>query len=231
MTPTADNKQAQQLAGHYRTLYDEELLRLAESQQELTEVAREILIAELEHRGLAPEAGASAEAEVPAAIPLPPPDVVAAAGILHVPQYLSLSYPQHAEAAEGTAAEMPKGKVDYTWKTQLCEVEEPEQAAALRLVLARAGVPCWIEGDYFGAGLRYPRVLVAADQLERARQIASQPIPQEIFDEVNETAPEFQSAVCPQCQTPDPVLEDVEPTNQWLCEQCGHRWAESATEH
>jgi hypothetical protein len=130
-------------------------------------------------------------------------------------------YPQLVQDEEPAPAD-----ADYTWKTELCACEEPLQAQALRVVLAKAGIESWIEGGRSG---QYSlRMLVAADELEAARQIASQPIPQEIIDELTTETPEFELAACPTCHTPDPILEDVEPTNQWLCENCGHRWSDPA---
>jgi hypothetical protein len=76
--------------------------------------------------------------------------------------------------------------------------------------------------------LRTPRILVAADQLEQARDIAKRPIPQEIIEQSQMKAPEFEAPVCPKCGAPDPLLESVDPVNTWLCEACEHEWTESA---
>jgi len=47
---------------------------------------------------------------------------------------------------------------------------------AAEAALARAGFESWIEGSRFGgAPLRYPRLMVAADELDEARQVAEQP--------------------------------------------------------
>ena len=73
------------------------------------------------------------------------------------------------------------------------------------------------------------RVVVAADRLEEAREIAARPIPQDVIDEYNQPTPEFVAPRCPQCGDDDPLLENAEPTNSWLCEACGHQWAEPET--
>jgi tRNA(Ile2) C34 agmatinyltransferase TiaS len=76
--------------------------------------------------------------------------------------------------------------------------------------------------------LSYPRVVVAADQLEQAREIAARPIPQEIIDEFNAPPEEYKPPVCPKCGAEDPVLESADPVNSWLCESCGEQWSDPA---
>ena len=73
-------------------------------------------------------------------------------------------------------------------------------------------------------------MLVAADQLEQARAIAAQPIPQEIIEESKTEVPEFELPVCPKCGAADPVLEGVDPVNTWRCEACGYEWTEPAAD-
>ncbi len=73
-----------------------------------------------------------------------------------------------------------------------------------------------------------PRVLVAADQLEQARDIAARPIPQEIIDESEADVPEFKPPVCPKCGAAEPVLEGVDPVNTWHCESCDYVWTDPA---
>jgi ribosomal protein L37AE/L43A len=74
----------------------------------------------------------------------------------------------------------------------------------------------------------YPRVLVAADQLDQARAIAAQPIPQDIVDDSKTGAPEYEVPKCPKCGAEDPILESVEQANHWRCEQCEVEWTEPA---
>jgi transposase-like protein len=38
--------------------------------------------------------------------------------------------------------------------------------------------------------------------------------------------PEFEPPVCPDCGAEDPLLEDVNPRNAWLCERCGKQWTD-----
>jgi len=69
-------------------------------------------------------------------------------------------------------------------------------------------------------------VVVAADQLEQAIEIANQPIPKEIVEESKAEVPEYVPPSCPKCGAEDPVLESAEPTNAWLCEACGAQWSD-----
>ena len=119
------------------------------------------------------------------------------------------------------------------WKTLLCECETTEQARQLSDVLKRAGIESWIEGPgsrYSGLNLANPRLVVAADQLEDAQRVLSQPIPEEIIDESKTTVPEFELPVCPKCAAADPALEGVDPFNTWRCEACGYQWTESGVD-
>ena len=72
------------------------------------------------------------------------------------------------------------------------------------------------------------QVLVAADQLDDAREIAARPIPQDVVDESRQEVPEYIPPKCPKCGAEDSVLESAEPTNSWLCEACGKQWTEPA---
>jgi tRNA(Ile2) C34 agmatinyltransferase TiaS len=69
-----------------------------------------------------------------------------------------------------------------------------------------------------------PRVLVAADEVEAARAILEQPIPADIVEESRLGVPEYEIPVCPRCGAADPLLESVDPVNQWTCEACGAEW-------
>jgi hypothetical protein len=113
------------------------------------------------------------------------------------------------------------GPREYTWKTVLCECETSAQARQLCETLRQVGIESWIE-------MTNARVLVAADQLDRARAIAANPIPQEIADRFKSEVPEYEPPVCPKCGASDPVLEAVDPENAWQCEQCGEQWTETA---
>jgi len=77
--------------------------------------------------------------------------------------------------------------------------------------------------------LTNPRVLVVADQLDQAHAVAARPIPAEIVEGSKIKEPEFEPPRCPKCGAEDPVLEGVDPANNWSCGLCGARWNELAT--
>jgi len=223
------------LAEHYRSLYDGELLNLAADADDLTDVARQALSSEIANRGLKlPTAEPRPAIENRPAIerqPINPAtnDAVFSEGWMSGSEDVPLSSGRRASFApivsptEGDDEDEPSPEADYTWKTVLCECETAEQARALQLALYKAGYESWLE-----TRREFPRVLVAADELDAAREIAGRPIPLEILEELNQEVPEFELGSCPKCHAPDPVLEDVEPTNQWLCEVCGHQWSDPA---
>jgi hypothetical protein len=219
------------LTEHYREIGDEELRELAVDFADLTETAQQVLAQEMRSRGLADPRGASQppqyakSADAATESPLRADETsedsdsitTGAAGLL------GTRAPQLVPDAPDTDTD-DTGEHDYTWRTYLCECETRQQAQELCEVLKRAGIDCWI-ASY---GLVYPRVLVAADQLDQARAVAAQPIPQEIVDDSKAEAPEYEVPKCPKCGAEDPILESVEPTNHWRCEQCEAEWTEAA---
>jgi len=121
--------------------------------------------------------------------------------------------------------------IDYTWKTLLCECIEATEARQLGEALQRAGIESWTEAQpSYSIGVGTPRVWVPADQLEQAREIAAQPIPQDIIDELHEPPEEFVPPTCPACGAKDPTLESTDPSNTWVCESCDNTWTEPLPE-
>jgi hypothetical protein len=219
----------QRLTAEYREKYDGELLELARDYADLTEPAQQVLRAEMRSRGLAdPQAARTAPAE---------------SATWHDPHFQSQLRNKEKDANstlapitgglggktpalvsdEDEVVEDEAGPHDYTWYTYLCECETIEQAIQLCEVLRQAKIDC----GYESRGLVYPRVHVAADQLDQARAIAAKPIPQEIIDDSKIEEPDYVVPRCPKCGAEDPVLESVEPSNTWHCEQCDARWTES----
>jgi hypothetical protein len=214
------------LAEHYRGLGDEELLLLAHEFSDLTESAQQALRAELQTRGLG-------DPEKPAQPARDPALRRNAARFAQQPSG-DLAGPNADEDEAGDADEDGpiEGPHDYTWKTLLCECQTQRHAWQLAEALRRAGLESWIEGpgQYSTVGdldVTNPRVLVAADQLDQARMIASQPIPQDIVEESNEEPAEYAPPVCPGCGAADPVLEGADAVNVWHCEVCGRDWTEA----
>jgi hypothetical protein len=202
------------LTEHYREMSDEELYELEADFGGLTETAQQVLRDEMKLRGLDRPQLASVQAN-----PAARPEARSWDLVQDTAQVVEDFEEAEEDASDGEARE-------FTWKTLLCECNEAEEAWQIREVLRRAGIDSWVEGR--SRDLSYPRVVVAADQLEQARAIAAQPIPQEIIDEFNAPPEEFEPPVCPKCGVEDPVLESADPVNSWLCESCGAQWSDPA---
>jgi hypothetical protein len=234
------------LTDYYHSLIDEELVHLAMQFGELTGAAQQVLRGELHSRGLGdPEtingtpgrsgpgfsASGAGAASRPVGFSVPP----------RLGSERSTFEPSAAERAQPApddpaafsedtgSADEDAGPREYTWKTLLCECEEWKQAWQLGVALGRAGIDNWPESAR-STGQLYSRIYVAADQLEQARAIASQPIPQDIVEDSNVEPGEYVLPTCPACGAADPVLESADPANTWRCEICGGEWTEKGTE-
>jgi hypothetical protein len=231
----------QRLTAEYREKYDGELLELAHDYADLTQPAQQALSAEMRSRGLGdpanPSAGAVQRDPKTGLSARPATDSIeeSAGGVLS----------EQSAGVFGFGSTMPRlvpdtpdtddkddGPHEYTWKTPLCECETSEQAQQLVEALRKAGIDGWVDdagsgSRYSMSSLDYPRVLVAADQLNQARAIAAQPIPREIIEEEKEEVPDFVEPKCPKCGSDDVVLEGVDPENTWRCEQCDAQWTEN----
>jgi hypothetical protein len=207
----------QSLTEHYRAMCDEDLEELAADFIDLTETAQQVLRNEMKNRGLGdPETRAEPQTTGEA---WKRPDAPLQFRISVDPD----SYDRQTNDAEQSNDE--GAPTEYTWKTPLCECETTDQAWQLHEALKRAGIESWVETASAGLG-GYLRIQVAADQLEQAIEITSQPIPQDILDQYREKVPEYETPKCPKCGAEDPVLEAVDPVNAWLCEACGKQWTE-----
>jgi hypothetical protein len=220
------------LTGEYRSKCDEELRELYRDFADLTDVAQQVLSAELQSRGLDKKIAEEKQSASSTDSPWAKREVsrfaeraqVAIQG-RHLGSILGSS---SAEAVPDDEEGDPESDeaVEYTWKTVLCECEERDQVYQIREVLKRAGIESWVQSR--GWGLVYPRILIAADELDRAEAIIANPIPQDIIDESHQTVPEYELPRCPGCGAEDPVLEFTEPVNAWKCENCGREWTDPA---
>jgi len=232
----------QRLTAEYRQKSPEELLELARDFADLTETAQQVLRGEMRSRGMEdPESPGSATKPHPARIdPAHAPlalrntrcDGGTTADIEYGPFVAFGGIAPELVPDTPESRDEAEGPHEYTWKTVLCECETTEQARLLSEALQKSGIDSWIDHPgstyrYRGSAVEYPRILVAADQLDQARAIAANPIPQEIVDQAKEEAPEFVEPKCPKCGSDDVVLEGVDPENIWRCEQCEERWTES----
>jgi hypothetical protein len=197
----------QSLTKLYREMGDEELLELAADINDLTEMAQQVLCDEMRSRGLKDA-----------------PDAVVE------PKQADFHQIENFVEREEDDSERSDEPCEYTWKTLLYECNTPEEATPIRLALRQAGIDSWIQGQGYRIApvMDNPRILVAADQLEQAREILSKPIPQAIIEQTKTPIPEYVPPVCPKCGAEDPTLEGADPVNSWLCESCGYQWSDPA---
>ena len=110
------------------------------------------------------------------------------------------------------------------------EFPHVEDAAAASRALAAQGIESVVipAGSTVG-DMRPPRLVVGPADVEHADLILSRPIAAKFFDE-SADKDTYVEPVCPACSAPEPLLEAVEPANQWLCEACGHIWIDPLPE-
>jgi hypothetical protein len=191
-------------------MYDGELEELYADKSDLTEVAQQILSDEMKKRGLNEPRGPNKEADGSERLAVP-----------------NIDADSPEDGGETGESEVPP---EYTWKTFLCEREDPEETWQVREVLRRAGIESWLEnpGYFVTPGIGTPRIMVAADQFDEACEVLAKPIPQEIVDQSKMQIPDYVPPTCPGCGAAEPVLESADPVNAWRCESCGKQWAEVA---
>ena len=217
----------QRLTEHYRGMFDGELEDLARSISDLTETAQQVLHNELKNRGMA-EPGTKAEVDLKRKNEPDAPEGIHWASAVDPDAAADRAVWDDSSDGPGGSGENG-APVEFSWKTPLCECDSEEQALAICEMLRQAKVDCWYEPSS-GSDSLVPRVIVSADQLDEARQIASRPIPQAILDDLHVVVPEYEAPQCPVCHAEDPVLESAEPSNNWLCEACGQQWSDPLAE-
>jgi hypothetical protein len=94
-------------------------------------------------------------------------------------------------------------------------------------VLELAGIQAVVVNNTFD--LTLPTLRVAPRDAVKATALLAQPISASVRADYEATRnlPDFEVPGCPHCRCEEVLLEEVEPTNQWLCEECGHRWADA----
>jgi hypothetical protein len=226
------------LTEHYRQMSDGELRELAAYFDDLTETAQQTLRTELRSRGFVdPQTSATSTSTSQSAFILPSaPPPVFESGADSLGGHLAHA-PELVPDVPDTQNEDSSAH-DYTWKTPLCNCDSREEVMQLQETLRRAGIESWVNFDGYTTSFapsiqgRFTvgsmQILVAADQLDHAREIAAQPIPQDIVEASKIQVPEFVAPKCPKCRAADSVLIDVNPTNTWRCEQCDAEWTESS---
>jgi hypothetical protein len=199
------------LTALYSEMGDLEIGDLVDQINDLTPNAQQILRDELKKRGIAEAPSTDVSKPLPNS----------SASVRYEPEYYRSQF--------GDIPSEDDGPHEYTWKTPLCELETDAEAREFAEALRRSGIDSWIRrpSSRYLDMIAY-QINVAADQLEQARAVIAQPIPQDIIDGMKEeeVATAYEIPVCPKCCAEDPTLESVEPTNNWLCESCGHTWSD-----
>ncbi len=104
------------------------------------------------------------------------------------------------------------------------EFGELENAYLAQSILRSAGIESMVPSSEISA-IDTPRLIVAPDDANAAQRILTSA--KLMASEADADRPEaFVEPTCPNCGTSDPLLESVEPTNQWRCEACNHAWSD-----
>jgi hypothetical protein len=209
----------QRLTKLYGDVTDGQLLELAETYSDLTEIAQPILRDEMKKRGLGE----------PQEVLQPPPDPCdkkVTFGRI-APRFSNSDSSDDTLEGDGHAEPLH----EYTWKTDLCECATAEETWQVREVLRFAGIDMWVNRPSSLFGSQTIKILVAADQLDEARAVLARPIPQDIIDQSKAPVEDFVTPTCPKCGAPDPILDSIDPVNTWSCDVCGATWSDPATDN
>jgi ribosomal protein L37AE/L43A len=230
----------QRLTVEYREKGDEELLEIARDYADLTETAQQVLRSEMRSRSLGDPADPKSVAALQSAQTEQQPQPPLALKNAPSDPVDDIAFGTFGRRAAELVPDTPDSRDEsavpheYTWKTIFCACDEYKEAWQISEALRRAGIESWIErqgsmyaipwaGEFMTGELQ---VQVAADQLDSARAVASQPIPKDIIEESETETPEYKVPKCPKCGAEDPVLEGVDPSNTWRCEQCDAQWTD-----
>jgi hypothetical protein len=207
----SESKDWQRLSRLYDEMGEAELDQLRSEYDGLTETAQQVLRDELKKRGMAqPEDKIAVKSEGERR-----------AALRDLEE--RLARPEEEEEIEARVRE-------YTWKVTIREFQTSDEAYLAQRALKAGGIEGWVlDPNRDGRMNRgYPLLQVAADESEAAERILSQPVSQDIIDEATVEPELWEQPVCPRCGAEDPLLEGVDPVNQWGCEACGAKWEEDA---
>ena len=117
----------------------------------------------------------------------------------------------------------------YLAGTIVREYDTVKEAKLAAFVLELAKIEAAVVDGQANFDLRPPSVRVAPEDVEQADALLAYPISAEIRADFEATlhAPDFEVPVCPRCASNGALLEGVEPSNQWRCEDCGHSWKDA----
>ncbi len=116
-------------------------------------------------------------------------------------------------------------------KVDLRYFDTRDNALRVKAALQQSGIESFL--DPYRSDNRDPfyrtMLQVAEDDYEGAVQTLSLLTPEKLrdFDPQIEEPDVYASPDCPRCSASDPLLESVEPVNQWRCDSCGFEWTDA----
>ena len=213
------NEQWRRLQETYASMADEELEAIAKEAYDLTDIARQVLSAEIARRHLTiqlrqtppAESGSSVEDE------LPQPD------------------------ESGSISGYPDGFDPEDWGlVSFSRVDNIEQGRKLKKCFDDAGIPAYFGPDVVDnlrllpSSLKGPlEVKVREVDLGRARVVMNNCTP-EPADESEDESADY-SARCPKCHSTEIVFQELDETGtgskfNWGCDACGYQWQDDGIE-
>jgi DNA-directed RNA polymerase subunit M/transcription elongation factor TFIIS len=202
MSDIDPNQEWTRLTEMYRQMADEELLRLAAQQDDLTDIARDVLRSEVQTRGLKVE---PAKANITPEPELEEGDEIDISG-LAVIQWTTV---ESLEQAQRTRDIFRNSNIPVYFGKQL--VEEPERIKS------------------YDKGVR---VVIRECDRQRAELSDAEADPEQYRAELAERDAPPEAACCPSCRSLEIVLLNVKngadggQVFRWRCDACGHKWTD-----
>ena len=219
MSQIDTNRQWRELQENYAAMADEELAAIAAQAYDLTDIARQVLAAEISRRQLTIDLlqAPATEQVLPVGDELPALD--------------------ENQSRNG----YPEGFDPEDWGLiSFSHVDDIEQARKLKACFDDAGIP-----SYFGPGVVDDLRLLASPfkgtlevkvrevDLGRARVVMNDCAAAPADGGTDNTA--VYSAHCPKCRSTEIVFQELDesgtaPEFSWSCDACGHRWKDDGVE-
>ena len=228
-------QERQQLADHYSRQVDGRLEKVAREGYELSDLAKEVLRAELKKRGL--------QVELAQFVP---------ARIKKAPEPADRPEADAPEADAGAGQELPQldSEAEDEELVTIRRFRDLPEALLAKGSLDSAGIECGLADDnmvrmdwFYSNAIGGIKLLVKAEEAASAEQILSQPIP-ENFDVSG--VGEYEQPRCPKCGSLDINFRELDPATYfslgvtylgvgvpipihrqaWRCHSCDVEWEE-----
>jgi len=227
-------QERQRLAEFYAGQFDGELKKVASQAYDLTDIAREMLRAEIAKRGL--------KVNFIEQAPVPPPKA---------PRPPEPGDPPKEETPQFSRSEVEVGSGDKDDLDDMVVIRQFRDLPAALLAkgsLVSAGIECALADDnmvrldwFISNAIGGIRLLVHEQDAADAEQVLSQPIP-ENFDV--DGVGEYEQPRCPKCGSLDVNYQELDPTaymtlvvnvpipfhrRAWRCHSCKVEWEDDGT--